>query len=76
MPHPVLCFPPLSIEEFKIIMRAGPKQMGALQDVIKKMTDPDEMKLMLRNSRCMFVCMCMFISIACPCARGSHVTGR
>ena len=41
----------ISIREFKIIMRAGPAQLGSLNKMVQAMTDPDEMMVMLRNAR-------------------------
>jgi hypothetical protein len=38
----------ISVDEFKKVMRAGPKGLGALSDV---MTDPDAMKVMQRNAK-------------------------
>ena len=41
----------ISLEEFEIIMRAGPKDQGALSQVTKGMSDPDTMQLMLGKAR-------------------------
>ncbi len=41
----------ISMEEYKIIMRAGPKHGGNLSKVAKGMSDPETMQLMLRNAR-------------------------
>ena len=42
----------ISLDEFKSIMRAGPRALGkTLHTVVRGMTDPDQMQVMLRNAR-------------------------
>ena len=41
----------VDLQEFMVIMKAGPKVLGELSKVTKAMSDPDTMKLNLRNAR-------------------------
>ena len=42
------------MEEFKVIMKAGPSMgLKFVAQVTKTLTDPDEMQIMLRNARYM-----------------------
>lgn len=50
-PRRYLLRPHSLIDFFKVIMRAGPEKLGALNKVVQGMTDPDEMLVMLRNYR-------------------------
>ena len=41
----------ITLVEFKIVMRAGPKELGNIDQIRKGMTDVNTMALMLRNAR-------------------------